>query len=78
MATYQLLFGSHEWPTADDRPARRAAAPAPERTEKLNVRLPRALKRYVEEAASREGLTAEAWAEQVLSRSIRANGAGAN
>jgi predicted HicB family RNase H-like nuclease len=77
MAVYQLLFGSVEWPEPDERPKNRVI-PAPERTEKLNVRLPRALKGYLEEAAEREGVSAETWAAQVLARSVRPNGASAH
>jgi predicted HicB family RNase H-like nuclease len=76
MAMYQLLFGSVDWPEPDERP-KNAVVPTPERTEKLSVRVPRALKGYLEEAAEREGLSAEAWAAQVLARSVRPNGATA-
>ncbi len=77
MATYRLLFGSHEWPDPDERP-KKNLVPSVARTERLNVRLPRGLKGHVEEAAAREGVTPEAWAENVLSRSIRPNGATAH
>ena len=77
MATYQLLFGSVDWPDPDERP-KKNPVPSPAPTEKLSVRLPRALKAHLEEAAEREGLTAEAWAEKVLARSIRPNGAAAH
>ncbi len=77
MAIYQLLFGSVEWPEPDERP-KKSIVPAPQRTEKLSVRLPRALKGHLEDAAAREGVSAEAWAAQVLARSVRANGAGAH
>ena len=76
MATYQLLFGSVDWPDPDVRPKNPVPTPAP--TEKLSVRLPRALKAHLEEAAEREGLSPEAWAEKVLARSIRPNGATAH
>ena len=77
MATHQLLFGRYDWPDdGDDRP--RNPVPAPPRTEKLSVRLPRTLKAHVEEAAAREGVTPDAWAEKVLARSIRPNGATAH
>lgn len=78
MATYQLLFGSYDWPDPDERPSRLEPAPAPEPVAKLSVRLPRALKGHVEAAAARSGLTPEAWAAEVLAQSIRPNGATAN
>lgn len=77
MAIYQLLFGAVEWPEPDEHP-RKNIVPVPQRTEKLNVRLPRALKGHLEEVAAREGVSAETWVVQVLSRSVRANGAAAH
>jgi hypothetical protein len=77
MATYQLLFGSYTWPETDDRPEKNLVT-TPPRTEKLSVRLPQALKADVEEAAEREGITPAMWAEKVLARSIRPNGATAH
>ncbi len=76
MATYQLLFGSYEWPEPDE--PKKNLVPAPDRVEKLNVRLPRALKGHVEEGAAREGISRVAWAAKVLARSIRPNGATAH
>ena len=76
MATYQLLFGRYDWRESGDGP--NEPLPAPARTEKLNVRLPWGLKDDVEEAAARDGLTPEAWAEKVLARSIRSDVATAN
>ncbi len=78
MATYQLLFGSVDWPDPDERPQPKNPVPAPERTEKLSVRLPRALKGHVEEAAAREGISPEAWAARVLASTVRPNGAVAH
>ncbi len=78
MATYQLLFGSYEWPDPDESRSKKNLVPRPEPAEKLNVRLPRALKGHVEEAAAREGISPEAWAEKVLARSVRPNGATAH
>jgi hypothetical protein len=76
MPTYQLLFGSHDWAESDDRPKPYPVS-MPPRTEKLSVRLPRALKARLEEAAERDGLTPEAWAERVLSSNVGPNGATA-
>ena len=78
MATYQLLFGSYDWPEPDERPKRLVAVPDPEPVEKLSVRLPRALKGHVEAAAARSGLTPEVWVAEVLAQSIRPNGLTAN
>ena len=78
MATYQLLFGSYDWPNPDEQPKRLALVPEPQPVEKLSVRLPRALKGHVEAAAARRGLTPEVWAAEVLAQSIRPNGAPAN
>jgi hypothetical protein len=77
MATYQLLFGSVSWPEPDERPTKNPL-PVPVPTEKLSVRLPRGVKAHLEEAAEREGITAEAWAERVLARNVRPNGATAH
>jgi predicted HicB family RNase H-like nuclease len=77
MATHRLLFGAYVWPERDERPEKNPV-PAPPRTEKLSVRLPRALKSRVDEAAQREGVTPEAWAQMVLERSIGRNGATAH
>ena len=76
MPTYQLLFGSHDWPENDDRP-RPYPVSMPPRTEKLSVRLPRALKARLEEAAERDGLTPEAWVERVVASNVRPTGASA-
>ncbi len=77
MATHRLLFGSYSWPDHDERPEKHAVPVAP-RTEKLSIRLPRTLKSRVEEAAGREGVTPEVWAEKVLLRSIGRTGATAH
>ena len=76
MATYQLLFGSHDWSESDDRPKPYPVS-MPPRTEKLSVRLPRALKARLEDAAAREGVSPETWAAQVLGQSVPPDGASA-
>ncbi len=69
MAIHQLLFGSYDWPERDERPKKYPVG-MPPRIEKLTVRLPRGLKEHVEEAAERDGISAEAWAAEVLARNV--------
>jgi predicted HicB family RNase H-like nuclease len=44
--------------------------PPAERTERLSLRLPSALKKRVEASAALEGVSPNAWVERALSRSV--------
>jgi hypothetical protein len=73
MARYALPFGYVDWPDPDDRhaPTRPSLADAEvEPTTRLTVRIPRTLRRRVEESAALEGVPADAWILRSLRRSI--------